>query len=68
MPIYEYLCENCEKQIEVFLRHSDDEPHCPQCGNLLSKKLFSAPNLIVRGGTRSAGSCPTGTCQLDRKG
>lgn len=36
MPIYEYLCHNCNKKVSVLLRNTAVEPLCPLCskGNL----------------------------------
>ena len=49
MPIYEYQCEDCERQIEVMQRV--DEPplaECPHCGGPV-RKLISAPAFQFKG-------------------
>ena len=35
MPIYEYICGNCDKKVTVFLRTATAgaKPLCPVCGN-----------------------------------
>ncbi len=43
MPIYEYHCNPCEHTFETLVRHQNDVPHCPRCGNHELAKLFSVP-------------------------
>ena len=43
MPIFEYVCENCDRQFEqLFLRPDDLLPECPECGQRRVRKLISA--------------------------
>ncbi|WP_297475705.1 zinc ribbon domain-containing protein [Ferrovum sp.] len=44
MPLYDYRCTNCGKEIEVLQKISDPAPsQCPACGQAtLSKKLTAA--------------------------
>lgn len=67
MPLYEYLCESCGRQMEVMQSFSDPPPAgCDRCGGPV-KKLLSAPGIhfkgsgwyvsdYARGGTGAAGS------------
>jgi len=32
MPIYEFRCQGCGRDVEVWLRTSSDAATCPQCG------------------------------------
>ncbi len=49
MPIYEYRCKKCGKQIEVLLRSSDKPPtRCRECGGRL-EKLISPPAIQFKG-------------------
>ena len=49
MPIYEYICEKCRKQIERIQRVSDPRcKKCPQCGGPL-RKLVSSPAIQFKG-------------------
>lgn len=42
MPIYEYKCENCEKEFELFHTTAEVEVvECPVCRSQDAKKLFS---------------------------
>jgi len=51
MPIYEYQCQACQKQIEV-LQKINDAPliDCPQCGEPALKKQLSAAAFRLKGG------------------
>jgi putative FmdB family regulatory protein len=36
MPVYDYLCNNCQKEFEKVLslnQHDHDEIRCPHCGS-----------------------------------
>ncbi len=49
MPIYEYLCQKCNKELEVVQKFSDEPlTTCPECGGEL-KKLISASSFILKG-------------------
>jgi putative FmdB family regulatory protein len=42
MPIYEYLCEECDLKFEILKRNtSSQKVICPECGNEKTKRLFS---------------------------
>lgn len=50
MPIYEYGCVECGKQIEAFQKINDDPlTVCPECGGELSK-LISNTSFVLKGG------------------
>lgn len=39
MPVFEYRCEGCERQIEVIVLPSESPPEtCERCGGALSKR------------------------------
>jgi putative FmdB family regulatory protein len=50
MPIYEYVCTECEHAHEA-LQKMSDEPlkECPACGKLALKKLVSAAGFRLSG-------------------
>lgn len=70
MPIYEFHCDNCEKDSEVLVRSSRWKgTKCPHCGSTKLKKNFStfvsnvagesaAP--VCTGQRKSCGMCGTG--------
>ena len=51
MPIYEYQCRACGKQMEFIQRASEAlKSDCPQCGETDSlKKLISSPAIQFKG-------------------
>jgi putative FmdB family regulatory protein len=55
MPIYEYRCTACGRQVEVFVRSSSSEATCPICGKLLTEKLFSVPHILSAQARRPTG-------------
>ena len=56
MPIYEYTCQECDKQFEKFVRSmtAKAEIKCPQCGSVHVKKGWSA--FASTGSTGGAGA------------
>ena len=49
MPIYEFVCEECGKEIEVLQKMSDQAPECPACGKSAMKKKVSAAAFRLSG-------------------
>ena len=51
MPIYEYQCTACDKEIEVIQKISDAPLQmCPACGESALKKKISAAAFRLKGG------------------
>ena len=52
MPVYEYRCDECGEQFEMFLRSAMQKaaPTCPKCG---SSKVEKAISLFGVGGSGS---------------
>ena len=49
MPIYEYVCQACQKKTEVIQRVGEKPLRlCPRCGGKV-KKAFSAPAIQFKG-------------------
>ncbi|MGZ5442034.1 MAG: FmdB family zinc ribbon protein [Thermoanaerobaculia bacterium] len=49
MPIYEYLCSQCNERHEIIQKFSENPlTHCPKCGGEM-KKLFSSPAIQFKG-------------------
>jgi putative FmdB family regulatory protein len=58
MPIYEYVCKDCNKHFEVLTTSSSAETvKCSKCGSLDVRKTISASTFRVGGG---GGSIPAG--------
>ncbi len=49
MPIYEYLCSQCNERHEIIQRINDAPlTHCPKCGGEM-RKLISSPAIQFKG-------------------
>lgn len=50
MPIYGYVCKNCEQTLDV-LQKISDEPlvDCPECGEPQLRRQLSAPRFRLKG-------------------
>jgi putative FmdB family regulatory protein len=44
MPIYEYICQNCNKRFSLLqsIFHDDDSTECSACGSKNVKKIVSS--------------------------
>lgn len=42
MPIYEYHCDDCDKEFETLVMRSSETVTCPTCGSEHLSKLISA--------------------------
>jgi putative FmdB family regulatory protein len=50
MPIYEYRCDECSHQFDVFQKITDDPvSECPECGGPVHK-LVSQTSFVLKGG------------------
>ena len=69
MPIYDFRCLDCSKVSEVFIRGSEQVPHCPDCGSENLEKLISS-SYMVKAGSQAPGTtccgrterCDTSPC------
>jgi putative FmdB family regulatory protein len=61
MPIYEYLCQECDRTYDVLHmgKEIQDDILCPSCGSRSYKKLLSVPSGISMK-TSSANVAPCG--------
>ncbi|MBG29066.1 MAG: hypothetical protein CMI31_03555 [Opitutae bacterium] len=57
MPIYEFNCEDCDKEFETLVRTSDweGEVECPSCG---SEKLEKRLSVFAAGNEASSADMP----------
>jgi putative FmdB family regulatory protein len=69
MPIYEYVCMECESHFEELVR-GDEQPPCPDCNASNVRKQFSVfathgtvvqPSSAQRRGSAGGGCCG-GSC------
>ena len=50
MPIYGYVCRNCDHTLDVLQKISDDPlVDCPECGKPQLKRQLSAPRFRLKG-------------------
>ena len=62
MPIYEYVCNDCDQEFEKLVPFSQTEkaPICPQCQSENTKKkvsVFASAASQTTGGFSGASSC-----------
>jgi putative FmdB family regulatory protein len=73
MPIYEYICEDCQTHFEKIVLNKTQEIACPKCAgkrNAIQLSVFSAANGSSNGvsakssggSSNGGGSCCGGGC------
>jgi putative FmdB family regulatory protein len=73
MPIYEYICEDCQTHFEKIVLNKTQEIACPKCEgkkNAIQLSVFSAANGSANGASAKSsggfsgggGSCCGGGC------
>jgi putative FmdB family regulatory protein len=66
MPIYEYICEDCQTHFEKIVFNKQQEIACPKCAgkrNAIQLSVFSAANSSANGSsTKSGGFSGGGGC------
>jgi putative FmdB family regulatory protein len=51
MPIYEYLCDKCEREFEAEQRITDEPIRsCPHCRSRKVRRLISQTSFVLKGG------------------
>ena len=64
MPIYEYVCMECESHFEELVRNGE-QPDCPDCASANVRKQFSvfaAHGTAEQPSYGSGGGCCGGSC------
>lgn len=76
MPIYEYRCQSCAKELEVLVRNGKEPEECPECQGKLARKMSRA-GVIFKGsgfyvtdsrGSNSGGSEKKATSDTSKEG
>lgn len=49
MPIYEYICQDCDEAFESWVRKETDTPACPACASTNLEKQLSLPRMHTSG-------------------
>lgn len=61
MPIYEYLCKECDARYEKIVRSQNEKITCPKCGSAkhaLQLSTFAAPRNGSAAADRAASAAP----------
>jgi len=71
MPIYEYCCEDCQKNFEKLVFGSE-QPDCPSCNSKKVNRLMSTCGFLSKGsggettgssaGASACGGCSATSC------
>ena len=69
MPIFEFVCENCNKSFEKLVLGSAAEPECPSCKSTKLAQKFSVFSASVPKASGAAprpmgGCCGGGACGM----
>jgi putative FmdB family regulatory protein len=68
MPLFEYLCRDCNKPFEAFVT-SERTPACPACKGANLSKLLSRPGMVgVSSSSSAADSCAMPATMCGAKG
>ena len=67
MPIYEYMCKECDHEFEEFLSISSQNPKCPECGKE-TEKLVSRFSGVMKGSENRTIDCIVGEDADRRRG
>jgi len=59
MPIYEYICDNCQAEFEKLVLNKQQEISCPQCASKKATIQLSVFSSATPGGS-SKSSTPSG--------
>lgn len=55
IPHYNYICRDCDLEVEEFQRMSDEKlGQCPGCASVRYERLISTPNVVMKGSTPDA--------------
>lgn len=65
MPIYEYVCDQCETHFERIVLNKEQEIACPKCA---SKKASIQLSVFATSNSSSAGSSPKSSTSFNGGG
>jgi putative FmdB family regulatory protein len=63
VPIYEYVCADCEHRFETLVRRWGDAVACPSCASATVDRQLSVFAVASAGRSEPAG-CEPGACSL----
>ncbi len=47
MPLYEYVCQQCQQEFEELIFTSDEIVHCPKCHSDHIMRKISVPGMLA---------------------
>ena len=50
MPLYEFVCPHCGKELEAIQKYNDPYPICEECQKEMVKKISVSTSFILNGG------------------
>ena len=63
MPIYEYICEDCQTRFEKIVFNKQQEISCPKCSSKKATIQLSVFSSAAAGGSsKSSGGSSGGSC------
>ena len=62
MPIFEYICKDCERPFEKIVARYDSETDCPHCNSHKVEKQLSVFAVSSGGGAGAADAFPDAGC------
>jgi putative FmdB family regulatory protein len=68
MPLYEYLCRECDTKFEAYVRAFAETVRCPACHAGAVEKQLSTFAMAFSGGAAAGGSPAGGGCGCGRGG
>lgn len=58
MPMYEYVCQECQHPFEALVFADDEKVTCPKCASVKLQKQFSVPaGVVSEAGTQLPTTC-----------
>ena len=68
MPLFEFICQECQAKFELLVRIQEKEHQCPQCYSRNIKKKFSpfgmkSNNKFISSIGGGCGTCTSHNCQ-----
>jgi len=68
MPIYDYKCNDCNKEFEVLVKNDGKATDCTECGSKNIKRVYSSFDFNLNNKSESSCSmvnnCANGSCGL----
>ena len=68
MPLYEYVCRDCETGFETLVRRFGDEVACPSCASVRVDKQLSVFAVTSSSPSLPFAGCDAGPCGAGERG